>query len=191
MKRRTAIGRILAAGVGGGLVFSGYKWHDWHKAPDLGFVTLQKELLAALAETIIPATDTPGARDAGVADFIIAMIKDCTEIKTQNKFIDGLKELRSYSLSKYQKEYQRCDPQEQRTILQHFEQEGKPFRGILGKAQNRFLGKSFFSTLKQYTVEGYCTSERGASMGLTYLAVPGSFRGCLPMSPGQKAWATK
>jgi hypothetical protein len=191
MKRRTAIGRILAAGVGGGLILSGYKWYDWHKTPDLSFVTQQKELLAALAETIIPSTDTPGGRETGVGDFIIVMIRDCTEIKTQNRFIDGIKELRSYSLSGYKKEYQHCSPEEQQSILRHFEQEGKAFRGILGKAQNRFLGKSFFSTLKQYTVEGYCTSQQGASKGLAYLAVPGSFRGCMPMSPGQKAWATK
>jgi len=76
-------------------------------------------------------------------------------------------------------------------VLTLFEERGKNFKGILGKAQNRFLGKSFFTTLKEYTVEGYCTSEMGATRGLAYIHIPGKYLGCIPMQPGQKVWATK
>jgi hypothetical protein len=74
--------------------------------------------------------------------------------------------------------------------MQQYEENGRPAKGLLGKAENKYLGRSFFTTLKQYTVKGYCTSQLGATKGLTYVPVPGSYHGCIPKLPGQRAWAT-
>src|ERR1700754_4175452 len=101
MKRRKAIGRIALAGVAGVAAFSGYKWYDWNKTPDYGFAEEHTALIAALAETIIPATDTPGAKEAGVPEFIMIMLRDCTPVTWKNRFIDGLKEVQAYSKNKY------------------------------------------------------------------------------------------
>lgn len=191
MKRRKAIGRILLAGVGGGLVLSGYKWLDWHKTPDIGTLQQYRSLVASLAETILPSGNSPGAREAGVGDYIIIMIKDCTDRISANKFIDGLKELDHYTRNHYDRSYEQCRADEQAAVLRHFEEKGKPFGGLVGKAQNKYLGRSFFTTLKEYTVKGYCTSELGANKGLAYVLIPGSYHGCIPKLPGQKAWATK
>jgi len=191
MNRRKAISRIALAGLGGGLLFSGYKWYDWNKTPDIAYLQQRRELITALAETIIPATDTPGAREAGTGDFIITMIRDCTDRMSMNKFIDGLKDLEHYCRSKFNKPYGQCTATEQQSVLQFFEEKGQPVKGLIGKAQDRYLGQSFFATLKKYTVEGYCSSEAGATKGLAYLYIPGSFHGCIPMTPGQKGWATR
>ena len=190
MNRRQAIGRIFFGGLGGAALVTGYEWNALNKHPDISYVENNRELIASLADTIIPATDIPGAKEAGVPEFIITMVKDCTELKAQNKFIDGLKDIQGYCKSKYRKYYQHCSEAEKQAIFQYFEKKGRPFGGIVGKVQNRFLGKSFMTTLKEYTVEGYCTSEIGATMGLTYVAVPGSYKGCIQMQPGQRAWAT-
>lgn len=191
MKRRTAIASILAAGTGGGLLFSGYKWIDWHKTPDFPFLEQHRQLITALAETIIPTTDSPGAREAGVGDFILTMIKDCTDRISQNKFIDGLKDLDSWCKSRYNRSFELCSLAEKTETLSHFQEKGRPLKGIAGKAETRYLGKSFFTTLKEYTVQGYCSSEAGATKGLAYLYIPGAFHGCIPMQPGQRAWAIK
>lgn len=192
MNRRKAIGGIILTGIGGALAFSGYKWHDWHKQPDIRWLELHKDLVTALAETVIPETpDSPGAKTAGVGEYIVLMIRDCTERMSANKFIDGLKELDDYSRSKYKQAYPACTAAQQKEILSRFEEQGKPFKGIIGKAQNRYLGKSFFTTLKELTVSGYCSSEAGATKGLAYLYIPGAYHGCLTMTPGQKGWATK
>jgi hypothetical protein len=190
INRRKAIIRIALGGGGLAAAFGGYKWYGIAKSPDVDYVVHNHELLAALAETIIPATDTPGAREAGVADFITMMIRECTDRKDQNHFISGLKDLQAYSNSKYGKDYQHCTAAEQEAVLTHFEHRDKVYGGIMGKIQNRYLGRPFFAILKEYTVEGYCTSEAGATKGLAYVNVPGSYRGCMPMTPGQKAWAT-
>jgi hypothetical protein len=192
MNRRKAIGSLLLASIGGAAALSGYKWHDWHKTPDISWLEQHKDLVSALAETILPETsDSPGARTSGVADYIFLMIRDCTERISANKFIDGLKDLDSYCRSRYQKAYPDCDPDSQIHVLRHFEEKGKPFKGIIGKVQDRYLGKSFFTTLKELTVAGYCSSETGATKGLSYLYIPGAYHGCITMTPGQRAWATK
>jgi hypothetical protein len=191
MKRRKAIGRILMVGGGGVAAYSGYKWYDLKKSPDLAYLEQHKNLIADLAEAIIPATDTPGAKDAGVHDFIIVLIRDCTDIKSQNKFINGLNDLEHYCTSSFNKHFGQCTDGEKLQVLKYFEEKGKVYRGIIGKAQNRFLGKSFFTTLKEYTVEGYCSSEIGATKGLLYKRIPGKYNGCIPLEAGQKSWATK
>src|SRR5579871_58442 len=98
MKRRKAIGRILLISGGALAGYSGYKLWDWNKSPDIEYLEKHKELIAALAETIIPATDSPGAKEAGVHEYIITMLKDCTERKSQNKFIDGLRKWKAIVL---------------------------------------------------------------------------------------------
>jgi hypothetical protein len=192
MNRRKAIGRIVLAGLGGGLLFSGYKWYDWHKTPDLLWLQSRKDLVSALADSIIPATtDSPGAHEAGVADYILLMIRDATDRVSMNKFIDGLKELDHYCHSHYDHSFEQCSASDQYAVLMHFEEKARPFNTLIGKIEYAYLGLPFFTTLKKYTVEGYCTSEAGATKGLRYLPVPGHYAGCIPLTPGQKAWATR
>ena len=192
MKRRKAIGRILLTGVIGAGAFSGYKWYEWNKSSDFDYLDHHRATLAALVQTILPpGPSIPGAADAGVHDYIIRFVKDCLDTHNANTFIDGLKDLAHYSRSQYNREYEACTPAEQTAILKHFEEKGRPFKGIMGKVENKFLGQSFFPLLREYTVQGYCTSEPGASKGLAYSAVPGSFHGCIPITQGQRAWATK
>ncbi|HTQ26875.1 MAG TPA: gluconate 2-dehydrogenase subunit 3 family protein, partial [Puia sp.] len=161
------------------------------KSPDIAYLEKKRELLADLAETIIPATDSPGAKDAAVQDFIIVMVRDCADIKTKNRFIDGLKELEHYCEAEYKQGFSQCSPQEKQQVMKYFMEKGRPFRGVLGKVQNRLLGKSFFQTLQEYSAEGYCTSEIGATRGLAYIPIPGKYMGCTPLQKGQRSWATK
>jgi Gluconate 2-dehydrogenase subunit 3 len=191
MNRRKAIGRIILAGIGGTLAFGGYKWYEGNKTPDLAWLGQQNDLLAALADTIIPGTGSPGARAAGVQDFMIILLRDCTDRRSLNNFIDGLHDLQSHCRSKYQAPFTHCSEADRISTLTYFEKRDRPHSGIWGKAENRYLGKPFFMTLKEYTVTAYCTSELGATHGLAYVPVPVTYHGCIPLQPGQPAWATK
>ena len=191
MNRRKAISNILLLTGGATLTVSSYKGYQWFKKPDLDFLVTQKLLIEFLAETIIPKTDTPGAKEAGVAEIIIVLLRDSTSRPSQNKFIEGLKELINYSSSQYNKNYVDCTSEEQYNILRYFQKNGKPFKGIIGKVRNKFLGKSFYSTLVEYTTFGYCSSEIGATQGLSYVLIPGKYNGCVPLEKNQRTWATK
>ncbi|RRB01235.1 gluconate 2-dehydrogenase subunit 3 family protein [Larkinella rosea] len=190
MKRRQALWGIALVGSTVA-AFGGFKWFSWHREPDFAYFNQQKPLLAALAETILPATDTPGAIDAGVPDFIMKMILENTSVVSQNRFINGLKDIDAYSVEVHQKPYAQCSKAQQNEVMRHFEEQGKPLSGLPGKVERKVLGNSFFTILKELTCIGYCTSEVGMTQGLAYELVPGRFAACIPLAPGQKSWATK
>lgn len=191
MKRRQAIVSILVLGGGamGGL--AGYKAYRLFKEPDFAWFEANKGALNAMAECIIPTTNTPGAAAANVGDYIAKAIYTLYDKKTQNTFIDGMKHLQDICISDYGNGFENCTPDQQREAMAHMQKKGKPYSGVVGKVEKKLLGTSFFTTLKELTIYGYCTSKAGAGKGLAYDYVPGSFKGCIPLQPGQRSWATK
>ncbi len=191
MKRRNAIGSILLAGTATAVGFGGYTWYSLTKNPDTNFLLGKKTLLSELAETIIPATDTPGAKDSGVVEFMLHFLNECTDTKTLNRFIKGIQDLESYTRSCYHRDFIDCNPVEKESVLKYFELKSRTDDTFFEKVLNKYTGKPFFETLKRYTVHGYCISEKGASLGMRYISVPGKYFPCIPLEPNQKAWATK
>ncbi|MEP6748627.1 MAG: gluconate 2-dehydrogenase subunit 3 family protein [Bacteroidota bacterium] len=191
MNRRKAILSFFLIGGGATATFSGYKWYSIHKTPDLNFLDAHQALIADLAETIIPATDTPGAKEAMVHVTLTSMIKQVADRKTQNIFIDGLKDVESHSSSKYSKSFSALAATQQQEVVGYFRDQGKNYGGMVGKIKNKFIGKSFFHILKEYATIAFCTSKSGATKTLAYDFIPGKFNACMPMTPGQKSWATK
>ena len=61
--------------------------------------------------------------------------------------------------------------------------------GLLQKAETD--GTPFVKTLKALTVHGYGASRIGATQALAYDAVPGRYRGCIDLAPGQRTWAER
>jgi hypothetical protein len=191
VKRRKAIGSILLTGGAVALGFGGYEWFTLTKTPDIPYLLSKKELLTDLAETIIPATGTPGAKEAGVVEFMIPLLTECTDPKTLNVFIEGLQALEAHTAARYNKGFAQCTEKEREGILRHFEEKAQPVNRMLGRVKEKFLGGEFFDTLKQYSVEAYCISEKGATRALRYIPVPGRYEACIPLAPSQPAWATK
>ena len=191
MKRRKAIGSILFAGGATAIGFGGYQWYSLSKTPDKNYLLGKKALLAELAETIIPATDTPGAKEAGAVEFMMHFLNECTDTKTLNRFVNGLQELEQYTHSNYHREFADCSATEKETIVEYFDQQSGPGKTVFEKIKNKYGGFPFFETLKKYSVYGYCISEKGASLGMRYIAVPGKYLSCIPLEPNQQAWATK
>ena len=191
MKRRKAIKQIMLFTGAGIASFSAMDYYIFLKTPSVYELEKNRVLIEALAETIIPATDTPGASQAKVHDFIILMIKDCSYSNTQSNFIEGLTDLKKYCQSNFGKPFTACSLIEKTMVLQHFEKKGIPIRGILGKIQTKLLGRSFFGTLKALTINGYCTSFPGATQGLAYIPVPGKYIGHTVLEAHQKVWATR
>ena len=111
-------------------------------------------------------------------------------LETQNRFIDGLKDLELYCSGRYQKKYTQLSPDEQRNVLSYFQHSDQPYKGMMGKAERRYLGVPFYTTLRDYTIRGFCTSEAGATKTLAYVAIPGRYSGCVPTAINQRSWAT-
>jgi hypothetical protein len=115
----------------------------------------------------------------------------CTDTKTLNRFADGLRDLEAYTQKKFNRPFTDCSEDEKLSILSYFSEKTGTGINLLDKIKTKVTGKTFFETLKSYTVQGYCISEKGASLGMRYIAVPGKYLSCIPLEPNQKAWATK
>ncbi|RFC45962.1 MAG: Gluconate 2-dehydrogenase subunit 3 [Verrucomicrobia bacterium] len=174
MKRREIIklaalsaGALLAPGSVTSLAASS----NAHPGP--GATPAQETLLAELVEVIIPTTDTPGAKAAGVEKFIVRLLRDCHQPEEQARFYKGLADLEADALKTFALPFLQLSTAQRTELLK------------LCSVRD----KAFFLKLKQLTVTGYFTSEIGATQALVYLPIPGRFEGSTPMAPGQRAWA--
>ncbi|CAN5819170.1 gluconate 2-dehydrogenase subunit 3 family protein [soil metagenome] len=145
----------------------------------------QERIIAEVAELIIPATDTPGAKDAQVPEFISVMIQDCYPEQDQQRFREGVDQLEQNSQQAYNRSFVDLDQEQQVQLLTQAETDART-----QWEQNREAGTPFFRLIKELTLIGYFTSEPGATKALAYVQNPGSYNGCTTMEPGQKAWAT-
>jgi glucoside 3-dehydrogenase (cytochrome c) hitch-hiker subunit len=139
-------------------------------------------MLEALVDTILPATDTPGARQAGVYVFVDLALRDCYTPAEQQLFVTGLEALAAECAARHGRPFEACSPEQRHTLLAALDAASHaPDTGARG---------SFVRILKDLTLVGFFTSRIGATQVLAYEAVPGGYRGCLELRPGQKAWAT-
>lgn len=190
MRRRKAI-RNLGLLIGGVLAGgAGWEWWRLHRQPPMELLQGNLALLDDLADTIIPETDTPGAKAAGVGAVIFTLVRDCADKKTQNNFIEGLLEVVQKAKQLYGKPFGECTPSQREQLLDSIENGGHA-DGMLGKVRKRLAGDSFYTTLKKYTVLGYCTSKPGATEAMRYDYIPGKYVGSLPLQPGQRSWSTR
>lgn len=175
INRREAIERITLI-LGGALstqLAAGLMGQVTNTGASLEVSEAQTALLAEIADIIIPDTDTPGAKAAGVEKFIIRLMRDCHVIAEQKTFYAGLAKLEAASKDAHGKSFVDLDLAAK--------------TGIVEDAVKS--NKAFFNRMKQLTIAGYFTSEIGATQALVYLPVPGKFEGDIPMQPNQKAWA--
>lgn len=163
------------------------------------FTAEQDALVADLAEVIIPTTKTPGAKAARVNEIIDVVLKDCYKKADQQRFIDGLTMTQKLSQDGYGKSFSQLDNNQKIEVVKKLEADAKQqkmnaARTVAGQQdvvipEEKRNVTPFFAMLKDLTLMGYFTSEIGCTQALEYVAIPGRYEGCVPLKPGQKAWA--
>ena len=153
--------------------------------------------LDEVGETIIPATDSPGAKEAKIGEFMHTIVRDCYTKENQQLFIDGMGKLNDACKKKNGKSFLDCNPAERKSLLIDLDKEQKEYAALNkptgsqnSDAAHKEPVKHYFSLFKELTIWGYFTSEPGATKALRYIAVPGRYEGCVPYKKGDKAWAT-
>jgi hypothetical protein len=151
----------------------------------------QGAVITRLADIIIPATDTPGAKDVGVPGFIDKMLKDVFSKEEQQKFLDGLKAFEDRAKRETGDTFTELDAEEQVSFVTTVHNED-----VQSYASSRNsrppAPRPFLLSVKELTMLGFFTSEAGATQVLQYQAVPGAYKGCVPVSEAGngKTWAT-
>jgi hypothetical protein len=148
-------------------------------APNLLFNRADVALLDEIAETILPETDTPGARAAGVGPFIATMVVDSYYAADQRTFRQGLRVINERSRDAYGDDFMAIDATERTALLNELDAEQHAY--MAAKAGDE--PAHFFRMMKELTLLGYFTSEIG------YVETPGRFEPCVKLAPGDKTWA--
>ena len=136
----------------------------------------QNETVATIAELIIPKTDTPGARDAGVPGFIDVMLAEWGDDEQRQMFTAGLANVDERSRAAFGKDFVRCAPQQQTAIVEDLDYELARLRDTKSDTS-----KNFFQAMKWLTLTGYYTSEVGATTEQHFRIVPGRYEPCYPL----------
>lgn len=146
----------------------------------------QAGIISELAETIIPKTDTPGAKDAGVPGFIDKILKECYSKEDQKHFLDGLAAFDKKAKEAYGDSFIYMDKDKQLEFVKAENEEAVKLKDKQGAE------RPFLLMAKELTLLGFFTSEPAATQVLQYEAVPGSYKGCIPLSEAGngKTWAT-
>ena len=141
--------------------------------------------LDEIAETILPATKTPGAKAAKVGQFMTIMVNDCYEEKDQKVFRDGLGKLNDAADKKFDNKFMKLSAGQRRELLIELDKEQKQYQS----AKKADDPNHYFRQMKELTMLGYFTSEIGCKQARRYVESPGKYDGCIPYKKGDTAWA--
>lgn len=174
MKRRDAIKSLLI--VTGGVIVIPSCLHESSKSSiplkHLHIDADQEKQLAELAETIIPATSTPGAKDTYAHRFALKMVDDCKEKTDQETFMKGLKELDRLSKDRFHTSFLKSTPAQREQLVGELEKRDASATDDL---------TAFYKMYKGLVIQGYMGSKYVMSDVLKFELVPGRYNGAAPV----------
>jgi hypothetical protein len=207
MDRRTVI-KNLALVIGGTILLPSCLHKDGFSYIQLKHINLnqdQEALIADICETIIPKTNTPGAKDLNLPQFVLKMLDDCYNKKAQLAFAAGLEEFKNQVSKKYNKDFGDLDVKDKEAFLTAIEISGKPKIAAAKTAPPVNNSKpqkeadvpaniarpqkeadvppinAFYSTIKQQTIFAYTTSQFFMTKEIVYELIPGRYNPHFPV----------
>lgn len=142
------------------------------------FTDAQRQLVSALSERVLPATDTPGAIAAGVPEYIEKLLADWSYPQDREPIVRGLDAIDARSHADFKV------PAAHATAAQH--------DALLTLAMNQQIERAggFFDAFRQMVITGYYTSEIGIMQEREYLPVPGHYDGAYLYSNVNKVFSS-
>jgi hypothetical protein len=138
--RREALARtaLLLGGTLAASTIAGAERAVWAATPGWMPRTLspqQAEMVAVLAEHIVPTTDTPGARAAGVHRLVDVLLTDHYGAPERDRFLAGLRGVNAQAMRAYGNPFLRCTPAQQRELMTALDAEAYPPKEVLAKVE--------------------------------------------------------
>jgi hypothetical protein len=138
----------------------------------------QNATVTAIADMIIPRTETPGAADVGVPQFIDLILTEWYSEEERDRFLKGLSAVDSRTQSLFGKTFVDCSAQHRAEILAELGEQmteeaeairdhPRPYRGSLPTP-----GNNFYYMIRSLTLTGYYTSKEGATRELGFQVIP-------------------
>lgn len=182
LNRREALARMawLVGGtiIGAEFFLNGIKVSGRPTEP--GFSPAELALMDEIGETILPATNTPGAKAARIGEFMAMMVNDCYDDEHHAIFQTGLGRIDEACRKQNGKSFLESSPAERTALLGQLDAEAR--------AQPHQAPVHYLRLMKQLTMLGFFSSEIGCTQALRYVEVPGAFHGDVPYKKGDRAW---
>jgi len=141
--------------------------------PSNGLSDAQLALVGAIADLIIPRTDTPGATDVGVPAFIDVVVTENYGDAERAAFVAGLDAIDARAKATGGSAFVDLAPAARASTIEAIE----------GATDRRAEPNRTYWRLKGLIVHGYFTSEPVMKQVLKYEVMPGKFDGAAPMPP--------
>lgn len=129
----------------------------------------QEAMLAEFAETLIPASATPGAKDTYAHLYALRILDDCSEKEEQQVFIKGLKAVDDMMQQKHNTSFVKATAAQRADIL-----------NVLEAKKGADDAQGFYKQMKNLTIQGYLTSKPVMGGIFNYELVPGRYLAAVP-----------
>ena len=190
MNRRDALASLLAISASGALAACGNSAEVpaaerpgdvlRYAKPTRFFSDAELAKLSAIADTIIPPTDTPGAVEAGVPGVIQKLASEWGDDNFRQYWREGIASVSKMLSDAAGSDFAALSAADRETALSAFDT----------KAYAGEIEAGFYRDMKKTVATAYYMSEPGATQELAYEAVPGEWIGQAPISEYPKTWAT-
>jgi len=144
----------------------------------------QLDLVADLADTIIPDTETPGAKSVNVHYFVDELAANWMTAGERDGFLNNLTALDQRIKSERGSSFSSLSADAKSAVLDSL---GLELLATGLGSGNR--DKHIYLELRELIIFGYYTSEVGASEELLYDPIPGEYKGCIPFADVGKTWS--
>ncbi len=142
----------------------------------------QGQLLAHLAEVVIPKTDTGGAIDAGVHSYLDMVLKNTASEEEKGGFKMWIEDLAKRSNDEIGKSFVDASKEERNSFMKAYE------TAAIEAGKTQTLPLSIWFLVKEQILTGYFTSEVGQTEALEFLPIPGEYIACMPLDEVSAAW---
>jgi len=136
-----------------------------------GLNDAQMVLVRAIADTIIPRTDTPSATDVGVHSFVNVIVAEYATDEDRTKALAGLDAIDARAVSESKAVFAELSP----------EARGKMIESLESGPRDVEPAQTYWR-LKGLIVHGYFTSEPVMKDVLKVVVMPGRFEGAAPVA---------
>ena len=148
----------------------------------------QDATVTLMADLLIPATETPGAKAVRVNEFIDHIVADWFLDDERARFLSGLADVDARAQNLFQRNFVDSSAVQQAEILRLLGDDmaaaadsvasgARGYRGSLPEPET-----DFYFVFRRLVLTGYFTSEAGFTQQLHETIIPGRFDGCLPSS---------
>ena len=171
MQRRSAV-KNIALTIGASIVLPAWA-NAWNKNSFQNSGSkksiFQENLLAEIVETIIPKTNTPGAKELAIQQFVPKMVVDCYDKNAQEVYKKGFELVDNSAKKSFSISFMDCDSKQRLEVLNR-----------MLKSENSDE-RNFVQLVKGLTIQGYLNSEYVMTNLRIFEFAPAHFYGCVPI----------